>query len=363
MAGLLGDVFSFGDTLKRKAKGLLADPVGTLQQFVGNENDRAGRLNELTYAAAAEQGMGPQSKKLAGLLADSYNPAGIVTGDKIAKVLNAKYGDALDAHLSEGGREVYLSKLVVPKQSREQGIGTAFMEDLANAADTMGRTVTLTPGSDFGGSKSRLEKFYKRFDFVPNKGRNKDFTISEAMYRLPKETSQPMGGLLDDLPSATAVRDAYVGSHKAPMKGSGAPLHDLTQVYPDDIYSKNAMQYYGTGDNALDRGTFRKIAAYKGSPDAPVTMYRAVPKDVPEGVAINNGDWVTISPEYAKMHGEGALNGDYRIIQQQVPARKLFTNGDSAHEFGYDESGKIKAAMLGLLGAGAYGLGSYMQDK
>lgn len=80
MAGLLADVFSFGDTAKRKVKGLLADPVGTLQQFVGNENDRAGRINELTYAAAAEQGMGPQSKKLAGLLADSYNPTGMFIG-------------------------------------------------------------------------------------------------------------------------------------------------------------------------------------------------------------------------------------------------------------------------------------------
>ncbi len=47
MAGLLGDVFSAADTAKRKLRGLLADPVGTLQQFVGNENDRAGQFNQL----------------------------------------------------------------------------------------------------------------------------------------------------------------------------------------------------------------------------------------------------------------------------------------------------------------------------
>lgn len=87
MAGLLADVFSFGDTAKRKVKGLLADPVGTLQQFVGNENDRAGRFNELTNSAAQEMatriksggsGMGVSEQRLAGLLADSYNPAGMV---------------------------------------------------------------------------------------------------------------------------------------------------------------------------------------------------------------------------------------------------------------------------------------------
>lgn len=154
-------------------------------------------------------------------------------------------------------------------------------------------------------------------------------------------------------PQAGAVLADYRGSHTAPMKANGgAPLHDLTQVYPDDIYSAKASQYYGHGDAALDRGTFRKVNAYKGNPDAPVTMYRAVPNDVPEGAIINNGDWVTINPDYARIHGEGPLNGNYRVLQQQVPARKLFTNGDSIHEFGYDESGKISPALLAAIGIG-----------
>lgn len=125
--------------------------------------------------------------------------------------------------------------------------------------------------------------------------------------------------------------------------GSGAPLHDLTQIYPDDIYSPNAVRYYGTGDDVMDRESLRKVNAYKGNPDAPVTMYRAVPANLPQDVKINNGDWVTLSPSYAKLHGEGPLGGDYRVIQQNVPARKLFTSGDSIHEFGYDESGKISS--------------------
>jgi hypothetical protein len=55
--------------------------------------------------------------------------------------------------------------------------------------------------------------------------------------------------------STTAERDAYVGHHKAPMKSDdvSAPLHDLTKVYPDDIYSPKAAQYYGHGEPALDR--------------------------------------------------------------------------------------------------------------
>lgn len=82
MAGLLADVFSFGDTLKRKARGLLDDPMGTISQFVNNENDRARAFNQLTSKSTNEmisgQSMGPASQKLAGLLADAYNPAGMV---------------------------------------------------------------------------------------------------------------------------------------------------------------------------------------------------------------------------------------------------------------------------------------------
>jgi hypothetical protein len=59
---------------------------------------------------------------------------------------------------------------------------------------------------------------------------------------------------------------------------------------------------------------------------------------VPKGAAadaINPGDWVTINKAYAKMHGEGFDDG-YTIIEQRVPARDIYTNGDSIHEWGYD---------------------------
>jgi hypothetical protein len=158
----------------------------------------------------------------------------------------------------------------------------------------------------------------------------------------------------------------YGMAHRPPMKDNGgAPLHDLTgggQVYPDDIYSPQASQYYGTGERRLDASTIAKIKAYKDKPDVPVTMYRAVGKDVPDNAIINNGDWVTINPDYAKMHGESALEGNYRILQQQVPARKLFTNGDSIHEFGYDQSGKISPALLALI-AGGSGALAYNKSK
>lgn len=79
-----------------------------------------------------------------------------------------------------------LSRIVVPKENRSSGIGTSVMNTLKNHADSTGKTITLSPSSSFGGSVTRLKKFYKSHGFVENKGKNKDFTISDSMYRNPQ---------------------------------------------------------------------------------------------------------------------------------------------------------------------------------
>lgn len=149
------------------------------------------------------------------------------------------------------------------------------------------------------------------------------------------------GGVSRVLPDKTPaqVTDllSYRGSHTAPGPDFGAPLHDLTgggQMYPPDVYSPKAVQYYGTGYAKADKEAFDLARRVKGNPDAEVTMYRAVPnnKDITE---INAGDWVTLSQDYAKTHGESALQGDYKILKKKVRAKDLWTNADSIHEFGY----------------------------
>ena len=184
---------------------------------------------------------------------------------------------------------------------------------------------------------------------------------------------------------------SYRGSHTAPNRSFGAPLNDLTgggQMYPADVYSSKAAQLYG-GGMPYDQKAFSIAQQYKDKPDALVTIYRAVPKDISnseklatlekqmaaymkrgtlpkdaenfsngskwydaayekreqlrkmpdepsnEVSKINAGDWVTLTREYAKDHGESALNGEYKIISQKVKAKDVFTNADSIHEFGY----------------------------
>lgn len=80
---------------------------------------------------------------------------------------------------------VTLDKIVVPDDERNKGIGTEFMKRLISIADKYGFILALTPSSDFGGSKSRLVKFYKSLGFVENKGSVKDFRTKETFLREP----------------------------------------------------------------------------------------------------------------------------------------------------------------------------------
>lgn len=143
-----------------------------------------------------------------------------------------------------------------------------------------------------------------------------------------------LGGMVK---KAENISDIYRGSHTAPGPDFGAPLHDLTgggQMYPADVYSPNAVRYYGTGDTKLDKESFALAQRMRNKPDEMVEIYRAVP-DKSEITAINPGDWVTINPNYAKQHGESNLPEGYKILKQKVPAKEIWTNADSIHEFGY----------------------------
>ena len=128
----------------------------------------------------------------------------------------------------------------------------------------------------------------------------------------------------------------YRGSHKAPSSSYGSPLYDVTLngTYPEDFYSPRGHMYYG-GSLEWDRAVVTQIQKYRNKPEKAITIYRAVPNN-DKIVAINPGDWVTISKEYADMHGESALDGDYKVLKMNVPANTLWTDGNSPYEWGYN---------------------------
>lgn len=118
--------------------------------------------------------------------------------------IEAKHDENFDTLLiSENEKDVTVSSIIVPKEGRKKGAGTALMQDVTDYADQTGKVVRLTPGvkDDRHGttSRKRLVKFYKRFGFVENKGKNKDFTYNAGeMYREPsfkQPTSEDVNGV------------------------------------------------------------------------------------------------------------------------------------------------------------------------
>lgn len=82
-----------------------------------------------------------------------------------------------------------LHSIVVPKEHRGKGVGSSIMQAVNAHADKHNATVALTPDTSYGGSSvSRLKKFYKSHGYVENKGRHKDYTLSESMHRKPEAT-------------------------------------------------------------------------------------------------------------------------------------------------------------------------------
>ncbi|MFP0373771.1 GNAT family N-acetyltransferase [Acinetobacter nosocomialis] len=126
----------------------------------------------------------------------SATPEQTISVDDFVKSIKKQYGIELGLKGSPSSNVLSLHKIVVPEAMRNQGTGTNAMQDIIKYADSQNKTIALTPSSDFGSNKKRLTDFYKKLGFVENKGRNKDYEISESMYRAPngRKYNQTNGG-------------------------------------------------------------------------------------------------------------------------------------------------------------------------
>ena len=128
----------------------------------------------------------------------------------------------------------------------------------------------------------------------------------------------------------------YRGTHAAPMKSedlSTAPGHELNKVYPEDIYGPNGYRYYGHGDWDMDKDTLQLMSQARDNPEHSITIYRAVPAEFKD-TEINPGDWVTPNLDYAHQHARRF--DDYHVLEKTVPAKHIWNDANSIHEYGYD---------------------------
>lgn len=171
---------------------------------------------------------------------------------------------------------------------------------------------------------------------------------SEALDRAYLEAVEAQDeSRMRDLVNEAARRKGYLSTdefrmaHRAPSydeEGIDKSMVDVAQN-KDNIRDSLDEQFRMNRDKNREES----IAAISEALDAidkgekpMVTIYRAVPKSLKEG-SVRNGDWVTLSEAYARQHGNHALEGNYRMMEERVPAENLYWDGNDINEWGYDD--------------------------
>lgn len=155
----------------------------------------------------------------------------------------------------------------------------------------------------------------------------------ETAQRMVEEAAKAAGYTADE---------SWKMDHRAPNSDDDTAhsMDDINGAYggDDSIYDKRAAYYYGEG-RSYDGQAISVIRSARNNPDKPIKVYRAVPTDIKD-TRMRNGDWVAIVKDYAEEHGDRVLDGDFRIIENTVPAKHLYNNGDSINEWGYDNGNR-----------------------
>ena len=172
-----------------------------------------------------------------------------------------------------GGKYIKPGKIIVGEGSRNSGLGTEFMRDLTAFADSKAMQIRVTPSKDFGAtSVDRLKKFYKRFGFVENSGRNKDYEISDTMYRRPSPgaTNYSIGFAPNGKPSNLTPDDQALAMSPEFKQWGGN-----WEVLAEDAAWKKAVEDYYSNPNQrepLKIGRVPSVLRAVGVSDAPMVM-------------------------------------------------------------------------------------------
>jgi len=159
-----------------------------------------------------------------------------VGGDRVAEI-KAKYPNVQLDIYGDAKKGFELGRIEIPETERSSGLGTAVMNDIIKMADDQGAVISLTPDKSFGGSSvSRLKKFYKKFGFVENKGKSKDFSTRNTMIRQP---------------AVTAVDDGFVAKVEPPTDNTPGIIAFHGSAADFDGFK---LEKIGTGEGAQAYG-------------------------------------------------------------------------------------------------------------
>jgi len=244
------------------------------------------------------------------------------------KAVNGMTADEVETAFMEGLKSVNNNKVHENLESASPKKISNFFKEILDEKRAIGKA--KTDALDPKNFKS-AEEFVKgdkviyngdEYTFVKNYGVSGDKRLIEDAYGrqtpvLPEQIKKSK--------DASGV-GKYGMSHR-PTK-TGATADDISkggEVIPEDFYEH--PEWYANMRDKAYQESWRALQSVKGKPNADITIYRASPKN-----ELNDGDWVTLSKEYAK--GE-SLSENTPVHSFKVKAKDIQFAGDDINEFGY----------------------------
>jgi len=251
--------------------------------------------------------------------------------------------DPVIANLQKFGRGI--KGLLIPKTPIET---LSMIPAVKTAKVALKAKDLVKPGETLSDATQRLNKV------MGNKGDK----VSRDNYLQVRKMRDAKGHdvVLKPGKKTKEVDTSYRMQHQARgLEPDAIRLDDLTKDisgnkagYPSDFYTPKGQRIYSPGPRTANdeygianQQSYNMILKAKNKPNADITIYRAVPKNVKN---INKGDFVTLSPKYAELHAASGYgrrgNEAGKVIKQKVKVKDLIWDANDVNEFGYFPTGK-----------------------
>ena len=403
---IVGEALNNNDALKRLAeslrgeKGILArlrDAVAKMVEYFKNRGDKEGvrRMKAADkllaeFESALKEGVAPEQVKPKGV-DRSVRESGDEPENKRRKDFAERFGvdESYVSDYANGMAQKNTGKAAIARRSMERQIyladagKTSKLSDIAKSLKSFKAALKEA----FGDLDALIGEYRNLFEEERNMmeaARKKAEEEAAARKRHLDELSLLTDGQIDsryaealekgDETEAREMLDEvarrkgygdenneYRMQHRAPSNpgyesdearrndienGPDVNLEDIALGYnrqPDDYFTNPRGYLNDTphGRESTDAVANALSSIRQGGRDVTVKVYRAVPTAMKEG-KLRNGDWVSLSRRYAEMHGNHALNGKYRIMEDEVPAKDIWWDGNDVNEFGYDNGEDYK---------------------
>ena len=403
---IVGEALNNNDALKRLAeslrgeKGILArlrDAVAKMVEYFKNRGDKEGvrRMKAADkllaeFESALKEGVAPEQVKPEGV-DRSVRESGDEPENKRRKDFAERFGvdESYVSDYANGMAQKNTGKAAIARRSMERQIyladagKTSKLSDIAKSLKSFKAALKEA----FGDLDALIDEYRNLFEEERNMmeaARKKAEEEAAARKRHLDELSLLTDGQIDsryaealekgDETEAREMLDEvarrkgygdenneYRMQHRAPSNpgyesdearrndienGPDVNLEDIALGYnrqPDDYFTNPRGYSNDTphGRESTDAVANALSSIRQGGRDVTVKVYRAVPTTMKEG-KLRNGDWVSLSRRYAEMHGNHALNGKYRIMEDEVPAKDIWWDGNDVNEFGYDNGEDYK---------------------